>query len=228
MSVVMVYNMNVEIKHLVKKYNDKIVLDDFSLVLPQKGTVCLFGPSGCGKTTLLNCMAGLDSFDSGEIIGVQDKKISYLFQEDRLLPWISAKENIAAVLHLNAKKNSEEAEKWLALVGLEGEGNKLPAQLSGGMRQRVAIARALAYGGGLYLLDEPFHALDEERKSQIISLIQEHTPDSLKILVTHDPHEAELFADITYVLNGPPVKIVKLLQNVNTLDCAACDNVQMK
>ena len=86
------------------------------------------------------------------------------------------------------------------------------------MRQRVAIARALAYGGGMYLLDEPFHALDEERKSQIISLIQEQSPDSLKILVTHDPHEAELFADITYMLSGPPAKIVKLLQNVNTLD----------
>jgi len=211
MSAVMVYNMNIEMKHLTKKYDGKTVLDDFSLVLPQKGTVCLFGPSGCGKTTLLNCIAGLETVDSGEIIGVQDKKISYLFQEDRLLPWISAKENVAAVLHSNANQNAEEAEKWLALVGLAGEGDKLPSQLSGGMRQRVAIARALAYRGGLYLLDEPFHALDDERKSQIITLIQEQTPDSLKILVTHDFHEAELFADVTYLLSGPPVKIGKII-----------------
>lgn len=203
--------MKLEIKNLTKTYDGKTILDDFSLLFPQSGTVCLFGPSGCGKTTLLNCIAGLERFDSGAIIGAQDYKISYLFQEDRLLPWISAKENIAVVLHGNAKQNEEGTKKWLALVGLAGEEDKLPSQLSGGMRQRVAIARSLAYGGGLYLLDEPFHALDEERKLQIITLIQEQTPDSLKILVTHDIHEAELLADVTYTLSGPPVKVGKII-----------------
>ncbi len=207
----MVYNMMLEIKNLTKKYDGKTVLDNFSLVFPQRGTVCLFGPSGCGKTTLLNCIAGFERFDSGAIIGVQDRKISYLFQEDRLLPWISAKENVAAVLHGSVKQNGEEAEKWLGLVGLAGEEDKRPAELSGGMRQRAAIARALAYSGEMYLLDEPFHALDEERKMKIVDLIQEQTPDSLKILVTHDPHEAEMLADVTYVLSGPPIEIVDII-----------------
>jgi ABC-type nitrate/sulfonate/bicarbonate transport system ATPase subunit len=158
----MMINMKLEIKNLTKKYGEKRILDNFSLIFPEKGTVCLFGPSGCGKTTLLNCICGLERFDSGTITVEKNDKISYLFQEDRLLPWISAKENVAAVLGGSAKQNAQEAVDWLGLVGLAGEEDKRPAQLSGGMRQRVAIARALAYGGGLFLLDEPFHALDEE------------------------------------------------------------------
>lgn len=203
--------MNLKIENLTKEYGGKIVIDHLSLDLPSNGTVCLFGPSGCGKTTLLNCISGLERFDSGAINNEHDDKISYIFQEDRLLPWISAKENIEAVLHGNTKKNAEEATNWLHLVGLAGEEDKRPAELSGGMRQRVAIARALAYGGGLFLLDEPFHALDEESKIQIISLIKEHTPNALKILVTHDMREAELLADITYVLSGPPLKIINTI-----------------
>jgi len=205
--------MKLEIKNLTKEYDGKTVLDHFSLTFPQKGAVCLFGPSGCGKTTLLNCIAGLERFDSGVITIGQKDKISCVFQEDRLLPWISAKDNVAAVLNGNAKQNGEEAVNWLRLVGLKGEEDKHPSELSGGMRQRVAIARALAYGGGLFLLDEPFHALDEESKIQIISLMKEQTANSLVILVTHDFREAELLADVTYVLSGPPVKIVDTITN---------------
>ena len=200
--------MELEIKNAEKIYEGKTVLSDFSLKFPQNGTVCFFGPSGCGKTTLLNCIAGLEALDSGEIIVAKRHKISYLFQEDRLLPWISAAENVAAVLPGNARSNVAAACEWLELVGLSGEGEKRPEELSGGMRQRVAIARALAYHADLYLLDEPFHALDEKSKTEIIALIREKTPNALKILVTHDAQEAELLADITYVLAGPPVKIV--------------------
>lgn len=200
--------MELEINNACKQFEDKTVLDHFSLKFPQSGVVCLFGPSGCGKTTLLNCIAGLEHLDSGDIAGAKGHKISYLFQEDRLLPWISANENVAAVLHGSAQQNAEEAARWLSLVGLSGEGEKRPDELSGGMRQRAAIARALAYGGELYLMDEPFRALDEETKQEIIALIREKTPNALKILVTHDAGEAELLADIIYDLSGPPVKIV--------------------
>lgn len=198
-----------EIIDLTKTYEGKNVLDRFSLTLPEKGTVCLYGPSGCGKTTLLNCIAGLESYDSGTITGTEDLKIAYLFQEDRLLPWISAAENIAAVLRGRKEQNREEARKWMRLVGLEGEEEKLPAQLSGGMKRRVAIARTLAYGGNLFLLDEPFRALDPETREQMISLLKNRTGDALKILVTHDLQEAEMLADVTYILSGPPVKINK-------------------
>jgi ABC-type nitrate/sulfonate/bicarbonate transport system, ATPase component len=76
------------------------------------------------------------------------------------------------------------------------------------MRQRVALARALAYGGDLYLLDEPFHALDERTKSDVIALLQKNTPDALKLFVTHDKREAEALANITYIFEGTPLKIV--------------------
>ena len=200
--------MELEIKNACKKFDGQTVLQNFSLKFPPNGTVCLFGPSGCGKTTLLNCIAGLENLDSGEIVGTKNDKISYLFQEDRLLPWISANENVAAVLRGSADHNASVAREWLELVGLPGEGDKRPDELSGGMRQRVAIARALAFGGNLFLLDEPFHALDDNAKQNIIALIKEKTPSALKILVTHDAREAELLADVIYDLSGPPVKIV--------------------
>jgi ABC-type nitrate/sulfonate/bicarbonate transport system ATPase subunit len=203
--------MELEIKNAEKRFDGQTVLRNFSLKLPQIGTVCFFGPSGCGKTTLLNCIAGLETLDSGEIVGTKNHRISYLFQEDRLLPWVSASENVAVVLRGSASQNAAAACEWLERVGLSGEENKRPKELSGGMRQRVAIARALAYGGDLYLLDEPFHALDEKAKADIIALFNEQTPQALKILVTHDAREAELLADITYVLSGPPLNIVNTI-----------------
>ena len=200
-----------KIHNLTKNYNGKTVLEQFSLQLPSTGTVCLFGPSGCGKTTLLNCIAGLEPFDSGEIEGTGNGKISYLFQENRLLPWISAKDNIAAVLRGKAGQNAEQAEKWLGLVGLAEAGNKRPAELSGGMRRRVALARALAYGGDLYLMDEPFQGLDAERRDEMITLLQKETAGALKIIVTHDFEEAEMLADVIYILEGPPVRIADII-----------------
>jgi ABC-type nitrate/sulfonate/bicarbonate transport system, ATPase component len=200
-----------KIHNLTKNYNGKTVLEQFSLQLPSTGTVCLFGPSGCGKTTLLNCIAGLEPFDSGEIEGAGTGKISYLFQENRLLPWISAKDNIATVLRGKAGQNAEQAEKWLGLVGLAEAGNKRPAELSGGMRRRVALARALAYGGDLYLMDEPFQGLDAERRDEMIALLQKETAGALKIIVTHDFEEAEMLADVIYILEGPPVRIADII-----------------
>ncbi len=200
-----------KIHNLTKNYNGKTVLDQFSLQFPSTGTVCLFGPSGCGKTTLLNCIAGLEPFDSGEIEGAGNGKISYLFQENRLLPWISAKDNIATVLRGKPGQNAEQAEKWLGLVGLAEAGNKRPAELSGGMRRRVALARALAYGGDLYLMDEPFQGLDAERRDEMIALLQKETAGALKIIVTHDFEEAEMLADVIYILEGPPVRIADII-----------------
>ena len=205
-----------EINHLTKLYNGKTVLDQFSVQLPSSGTVCLFGPSGCGKTTLLNCIAGLEPFDSGEILGAGNLKISYLFQEDRLLPWISARDNVAAVLVGSARHNAEQAKNWLQLVGLADAENRRPAELSGGMRRRVAIARALAFGGDLFLMDEPFQALDAECKEEMIALLEEKTADALKIIVTHDFQEAQMLADVIYVLDGPPVKIIDTITKKHT------------
>jgi NitT/TauT family transport system ATP-binding protein len=200
--------MQLEINNLSKKYLNKIIIDNFSLNFPETGTVCLFGPSGCGKTTLLNCIAGLVPFESGKVLMPQNSKISYVFQEDRLIPWITISKNISEVIKDNKVNACAKAEHWIKLVGLTDELNRFPSQLSGGMRQRVSIARALAFSGELFLLDEPFHALDYKSKLEMIKLIKQNTEHSLKILVTHDINEAKMLADVIYILSGPPIKII--------------------
>ena len=149
--------MKLTIQDACKSYEGRPVLEQLCLELPGKGTVCLFGPSGCGKTTLFNCIAGLEKLDSGAILGMEGRRVAYMFQEDRLLPWINARENVEVVLR---HPDEKQAQKWLEAVGLGEDGGKRPSELSGGMRQRVALARALAFGGDVILLDEPFRALD--------------------------------------------------------------------
>lgn len=198
--------MEIAIEDAQKAYDGKVVLDHFSLRLPQIGAVCLFGPSGCGKTTLLNILSGLEPLDGGCVALPKEARICRVFQEDRLLPWISARENIELVLP-NGKHRRKTADAWLEAVGLEGEEERLPGELSGGMRQRVSLARALAFGGDVFLLDEPFHALDPETKTRLMRLIQQETKRSLLLLVTHDPKEAQQLADCILYADGPPLKI---------------------
>lgn len=174
-----------ELKNISKKYGDNKVLDGFSFVCPDSGVIALMGASGIGKTTLLNIIAGIEKADSG-IINSTFKKISYKFQEPRLLEWLTAEENITAVTD-----NKEIAEKWLAAVDLSDSADKYPRELSGGMQQRVSLARALAYAGDLLLLDEPFSAVDADTKKILIRTISDYAVNHAVILVTHDIAEAE-------------------------------------
>ncbi len=199
--------MGVEIKNAWKTFGEQAVLGGFSIGFPPRGTVCLFGPSGCGKSTLLNCLAGLITLDSGEILGLKGKKVSYIFQENRLLPWATARENVALVLE---GENTETASRWLLQAGLGDAMEKYPRELSGGMKRRVAIARALAYEGDVLLLDEPFRALDETNKQELMRLIRGSSAGMLNILVTHDRVEAEQMGDVIIFLDGPPLRIVEI------------------
>lgn len=122
-------------------FQDKVVLDRFELDLPESGITVLSGPSGCGKSTLLRVLAGLLQPDSVRMEGISPSQTVILFQENRLLPWRTAREQITDVLPRSRRK---EAEDWLAFVELEGEGGARPDQLSGGMQRRLALARALA------------------------------------------------------------------------------------
>ena len=200
--------MGITIENAVKSFGKQKILDGFSLSLPESGAVCLFGPSGCGKTTMLRCVAGLIPLDGGSVTGMDDKKTAFIFQENRLLPWATALENVAVVLGAGPAQR-EVAAGWLRRVGLGGAQEKRPSELSGGMRQRVAIARALAYRGDVLLMDEPFHALDWQARREIIALIRESAPAALKILVTHDREEAALLADTTYDFTGPPLTLAE-------------------
>lgn len=180
-----------ELKNIDFSYGDKSVLKDFSLSLPQKGAVCLFGASGLGKTTVLRLIAGLEKPDRGTVEGFENKRITYIFQEDRLLPWRTAKENVA--LALATEPNAErKAVAQLSALGLANDADRYPAEMSGGMCRRVAAARALAPESDVLLADEPFTGLDGENRRILASLLRKKAEEGLVLVVTHDNGDAAL------------------------------------
>lgn len=149
--------MKISIKSLYKAFDDKKIFENFSYDFDGFGVVCIKGKSGCGKTTLLRIISGLEKADKGDII--VDGNISFLFQEDRLLPWLNAEENIACVLNGASSDRINKARELLSSVGLKGSERQDISSLSGGMKRRVAFARALALEPDILLLDEAFTGL---------------------------------------------------------------------
>ena len=131
--------MDIKIENLTKAYGNEVIYRDFSIKFPENKITGIMGPSGSGKTTLLNLLAGVTAPDSGIIEGVEDGKVSYIFQEDRLLPWRTVKQNLCFVLD---KEQESTVAPILEMVGLAEYADYYPKALSGGMRQRVSIARA--------------------------------------------------------------------------------------
>lgn len=170
--------MSIKIKNITKSYGGKTVLDNLSFEIPDSGIFGIFGPSGCGKTTLLRILCGLEEADSGEIHDAGS--FSVVFQEDRLMPSMTALENVSAV------SDEKIAKEWLEKVGLGESFGKYPRELSGGMSRRVAIARAFAFDADALILDEPFKGLEAELKESIAELICEYAQKRPVILVTHD------------------------------------------
>lgn len=182
--------MDIRVEHAVKRFEGKAVLDDVSLVFPERAVSCLMGASGIGKTTLLNAMMGFVALDKGTISGLPDK-IACVFQEDRLLEGFSALQNLRFVLG----KRADEALLCghLKQLGLEPEEMLKPVStLSGGMRRRVALARAVLYNAELLLLDEAFKGLDEETRRVAIRYVLQHTRGKTVVAVTHETEEARL------------------------------------
>ena len=179
----------IELQDVTLRYGDKTVLDRLSLRFDTPGQYAVLGASGCGKTTLLRLIAGLQKPTFGRIIVPEQTRMAVCFQEDRLLPWRTALQNVA--LACPGKDSLKTAQEWLAHVGLARECDALPGALSGGMQRRVALARALAMVAPVVLLDEPFRALDEQTHADMLALIRKQTEGRLLILVTHDPRDAE-------------------------------------
>lgn len=182
----------IELVNVSKKYANTPVYEKFSLEIEEGKITCLLGASGCGKTTLLNMLAGLTPYEGR--IGNVPERISYIFQEERLLPNLTVKQNVALVLGKNAdgKKISEMLEK----VELSGKEDAYPAELSGGQAQRVSIARAFAYPSGLILMDEPFSSLDTALKIRLIDVFCRLWQEEKRtaVFVTHDAEEAYMLA----------------------------------
>lgn len=177
--------MSITLEHVRKAFGDKLVLSDVSLALPERGAVCFFGPSGCGKTTLLRLICGLDKPDGGAIAVPKGTRFSVHFQEDRLLPWCTVRENLALTMP------AEQVDGWLEAVGLPDVGAQYPDELSGGMRRRVSLARALGHDSDVLVLDEPLRELDAAASDRMLALIREHMRNRLLLLVTHDRAQAE-------------------------------------
>lgn len=180
----------------------KEVLSGVDLTLPMAQITVVLGKSGCGKTTLLRILGGLESWDSGSIVVPPGVRLGMVFQEARLMPWLTVAQNIA--FSTGRKQPPRWAEPWLERVGLTGYGGAYPAQLSGGMQQRVALARALAYEPEWLLMDEPFSALDHftrEAMQQELRAIQRREQKGV-LLVTHSIDEALILGDQIVLLQG--------------------------
>ena len=204
--------MGLEIKDLNKSYGSINLYKDFSLVFPEGTITCILGPSGCGKTTLLNIIGKITVPDSGELIGFDERRFSYIFQEARLLPWKSVQGNIEFVMSsdLSAAERHEQASRFIQLVDLEGFAGYYPSRLSGGMRQRVSIARAFASTSDIILMDEPLKGLDLALKQNMIRWFSQiwKADKRTVIFVTHDVDEALLLGREIVVLSRPPVSII--------------------
>ena len=171
--------MSIAFENVSFSYDTTPVLQQVNWQVPDKGVLCLWGPSGCGKTTALRLLAGLEKPTSGKVSGVN--RVAMVFQEDRLLPWRSALDNVTVV-----GADSETARDLLSALGLtEEEMAALPAHLSGGQQRRVALARALAAECDLLLLDEPFNGLDEGTWQDVVPLIRQAAQKRPVVLVTH-------------------------------------------
>ena len=180
-------------------YGKTAVCADVNWSLPANGTVCLWGPSGCGKTTLLRLLAGLEHPRHGAVILPGQGRVAVVFQEDRLLPWMTALENVM----LPGATQSRAAEMLRAL-GLGAELHRLPRELSGGQQRRVAIARALAAEADVLLLDEPFNGLDEASWRMAAPLILTRAQEIPVVLVTHvEQHAQALQAHILRLEKTP-------------------------
>ncbi|HKS84254.1 MAG TPA: ABC transporter ATP-binding protein [Pseudolabrys sp.] len=212
----------VRIKSLVKIYetdtDDVLALDGIDLEIERGNFVAVVGPSGCGKSTLLSLLAGLTPITSGEILidGEQVRKphpkVGVVFQTDMLLHWRNILDNVllpVEIKRLGRNNYKDKAEGLLAQVGLQGFENKMPSELSGGMRQRVAICRALIQEPGLLLMDEPFGALDALTREQMIMDLQAMwgRVRNTVLFITHGIDEAVFLADRVIVMSPRPGKI---------------------
>jgi NitT/TauT family transport system ATP-binding protein len=210
------------------------VIDRVSFGADAGELVCLLGPNGCGKTTLLRIIGGLEPATRGTVLldgepvaadGRHERKVGVVFQEDRLLPWMTLRQNVGLVLRplgLGARDRGLVATRYLRIAGLGGFEDYYPGRVSGGMRQRAAIARALAIEPDLLLMDEPFGALDAQNRrimQEEVRRIWAETGRTI-LFVTHSIEEAVAIGTTLVMLSARPARVRALIQNDGSRDRA--------
>ncbi|MBI2468039.1 MAG: ABC transporter ATP-binding protein [Candidatus Rokubacteria bacterium] len=223
--------MKLEVDAVSKTYAIP-VLDHVTFQAAEGEFVCLLGPNGCGKTTLLRIIGGLEPPTAGEVRldgrpvvygGGSELHVGVVFQEDRLLPWMTLEDNVALVLEALGRDRMtrhETARRYLRFVGLQGFEGYFPNRVSGGMRQRAAIARALAIEPGLLLMDEPFGALDAQNRRIMQAEVKRIWAETGKaiVFVTHSIEEAVAIGTTLIMLSARPARVRELIRNDGSRD----------
>jgi NitT/TauT family transport system ATP-binding protein len=221
----------VEVKSLMKSFSrpdtagpPTTIFENIAFSVSKGELLTIIGPSGCGKTTLLNCIAGLIKPTQGTITideksmnGTPSKDVAYMLARDALLPWRTAQQNVQLAMEVGGRTlDKGRAVQLLEMVGMGGFEKHFPSQLSHGMRQRVALARTLAIGADLWLLDEPFAALDANTRMKVHGVFSNIWEQERKaaLLVTHDLVEAILLSDRIMVMSAGP-GVIKSLYTVD-------------
>lgn len=213
--------ITITISNISKKYDEKVVFDNLSIEFYKSKINAIVGKSGCGKSTLLNIVSGVVKNDGIHINQLKELGISYIFQDDRLIEWLTVEENIKLVC---SKKYTKEeldfmCDKYLDIVGIGEYKKYYPQMLSGGLRQRVNIARGLMFPSQVIIMDEPFKSIDIKNKQAIvdgIKKLQKHESRTI-IFVTHDIDEALHLANKIYVLGSHPTIVKNVLDNNKNL-----------
>ncbi len=212
--------MSFQIENLNFQYDlksEQAIIKDLSLCLKKDKITCLIGPSGCGKTTLLKLMAGMLKPISGVISEGFMQERAFIFQEPRLMPWLTTYENMAFVLPetLSEIEKATQIQTCLSAVKLWEYRDYFPEELSGGMQQRIAIARGFLKPSSLMLMDEPLKSLDVEIKLTVMDAFKSLWQKSPKtvLMVTHDALDAVLLADEIILLTAKPTREKKVIEN---------------
>ena len=206
-----------KILNIVKSYGNKKILDGITLDINEGEITAILGESGSGKTTLLDIIAGKTKDYKGKIVFEAGSEVSYIFQEDTLIPWKTVYGNLQFVL--NKKISSEEIDlrikKYLGIVGLNGKENYYPDMLSGGMRRRAGIARAFSFPSSYLLMDEPFEFLDIKIKNEIIEYFikLQNMENKTVIFITHDIELAASLGEKIVMLGNEPTNVKKIFKN---------------
>ena len=212
----------IRIENINKRYGDNIIFNNFQIDFYENKINCILGKSGCGKTTLLNIISGVVKNDESDFKGIEDLGVSYIFQDDRLIDWLSVEDNIKLVIkkHYSEAKVNELCEKYLKLVGIYEYKNYYPQRLSGGMRQRVNIARAFIYPSKIIIMDEPFKSIDIKNKQIIMENFKKILEEDNRtvLFVTHDIDEALYLGDVAFILGDRPLKIKNIFKEIKDTD----------